>query len=97
MFKPSWHDDVMTIVSLPLGVVVVLDEGLARPVTMEMGSEYHVVWSARHGTRCIQGTNFLGCTCLRATVGSPLSRDGQFVHQPGLGSGSRLGLSMRGG
>jgi hypothetical protein len=86
----------MTIVSLPLGVVVVLDEGLARPITLEMGSECHAVWSARRGTRCIQSTSFLRCTRLRAIVGSTLSRDGQFVHQPGLGSGSRLGLSMRG-
>jgi hypothetical protein len=76
MFKPSWHDNVMTIVSLPLGVVVVLDEGLARPITMEMGSEYHAVWFARHGTRCVQGASFLGCKHLRATVGSPLSHDG---------------------
>jgi hypothetical protein len=79
VFEPSWRDDVMIVTSPPLGAVVAFDEGLARPVTMEVGSECHTVRSARHGLRSVQGAHFLGCTCLRATVGSPLCCDGRFV------------------
>ena len=35
ILEPSWHDDVMTIASPPLGAVAALNEGLARPIAVE--------------------------------------------------------------
>jgi hypothetical protein len=87
MLEPSWRDDIVVVVSLPLGVVAAPDKELARPVTSEAESERHVVWSTRHGTRCTEGARFLGCTRLQVTTDSPLRRDGQFVCHVGLNPG----------
>ena len=52
MLEPSWHDDIAVTMSLLLGVVVALDEELARAVAVEVGSEGDMVRSTRRGAPC---------------------------------------------
>jgi hypothetical protein len=89
--EPSWCDDVVIIASLPLGVVAALDEELARPVFVEVGSECSTVWSARHGAWCAREVHLLRCTCLRVMANSQ-KLIVRLVHHAGLDPGSGLAL-----
>lgn len=96
VLEPTWHDDVVTVASLPLGVVVVLIEEPTHPVAIEEGSEHDIAWSTRCGAWCAKEALLLGGTCLRVIANSLLRHDGWHVHCAGLGLGSELGLSRHG-
>ena len=61
MLEPLRRDDIMVIVSLPLGAVAALDEELAQPVAGEVGSKNNAVRFARRGACHFQGALLLGC------------------------------------
>ena len=52
VLEPTWHDDVVTIASSPLGVVVVLVEEPTHPIIVEEGTEHDIAWSTRCGAWC---------------------------------------------